>query len=133
MYNGFIYMRRKHLPAFTCNTHIYLFLSLILPSCCADVWKLDIWDAGLHRAGLHCNIQGMNTNTHTHLRLGCSKASGLQLSFPTAGTGHPLLDLDQPLCHLGLTYFLCGLLTAVGWNHLVRALQVLFLKNMGNC
>lgn len=67
-----------------------------------------------------------HTEPHTSEVGGFSEASGLYLSFPTAGTGHPLLDLDQPLCHLGLAHFLCGLLTAVGRNHLVKARRVLF-------
>lgn len=36
------------------------------------------------------------------------------------GARYSLLDLDQSFCHLGLTDFLCGLLFAVGRNHLVK-------------
>lgn len=35
--------------------------------------------------------------------------------------GHTLLDVDQPFCHMGLTAFLCHLLTPVGRHHLVRS------------
>lgn len=38
-----------------------------------------------------------------------------------ARPGHTLLDVDQPLCHLGLSAFLCHLLTSVGRHHLVRS------------
>uniref|UniRef100_A0A8C5HUM4 Phospholipid-transporting ATPase n=1 Tax=Gouania willdenowi TaxID=441366 RepID=A0A8C5HUM4_GOUWI len=37
---------------------------------------------------------------------------------PAVGSRYSLLDLDQPLCHLGISHLLCGLLSAVGRNHL---------------
>lgn len=36
-----------------------------------------------------------------------------------AGPRYSLLDLDQSFRYLGLTDLLCGILPAVGWNHLV--------------
>lgn len=40
-----------------------------------------------------------------------------------ACAGHPLLDLDKPLCHLGVTALLRRLLPALGRDYLVRILK----------
>lgn len=40
-----------------------------------------------------------------------------------ARTGHTLLDLDKPLCHLGVTALLHRLLPALGRDYLVRTLK----------
>lgn len=37
-----------------------------------------------------------------------------------AGAGHTLLDLDKPLCYLGITTVLRRLLPALGGDYLVR-------------
>lgn len=40
-----------------------------------------------------------------------------------ARTGHTLLDLDKPLCHLGVAAVLHRLLPALGRDYLVRTLS----------
>lgn len=49
-----------------------------------------------------------------------SEVSLTQALCLVVGSRYSLLDLDQPFCHLGLTDLLCGLLSAVGRNHLVH-------------
>lgn len=93
----------------------------------ADVWKLDLWDVGLHCAGLYCYIQGTHTHTAVCRRLDLASLVSLKWALTglislslTAGSRYSLLDLDQPLRHLGLADFLRGLLSAVGRDHLVK-------------
>lgn len=86
----------------------------------ADVWKLDLWNAGLYSAGLHSYIQGTPyppkcTLALTHIDMSC---------LPPVGPRYTLLDLDQPLCNMGLAYLLCGILSTVGRNHLVGFVQL---------
>lgn len=52
------------------------------------------------------------------------------------GSRHTLLDLDQSFCHLGITDFLCGLLSAVGRNHLVswrEKTAIIVIANINRC
>lgn len=61
-----------------------MLVSHILPRCApADVWKLDVRDAGLHRAGLYCNIQGIFSHeqrTDTQSVTGAAERGGVCLA-----------------------------------------------------
>lgn len=45
---------------------------------------------------------------------------------PVVGSRYSLLDMDQPLRHLGLINLLCGFLSAVGRNHLVNIFYITY-------
>ncbi len=89
-----------------------------------DVWKLDLRNTCIHYPGVHGHAKGNASLTYV---LCCqlvltSPAVSSRFSLclhALACPGHTLLDVDQPLCHMGVTAFLCHLLPPVGRHHLV--------------
>lgn len=88
-----------------------------------DVWKLDLWNTCIHCPGVHGHAKGNASDTHVlccQLVLSTSSSRFSLCLHALACPGHTLLDVDQPLCHMGVTAFLCHLLPPVGRHHLVR-------------
>lgn len=48
----------------------------------------------------------------------CAPKAWFCLFVPTAGVRYPILDVDEPLCDLGLPCFLCVFLILLGRSHL---------------
>lgn len=85
----------------------------------AGLWKLVVWNDYLHCPRLHCYDKGKALPLVVAFDKRIIEPVHWRVFASAARSGHSALDLDQPLCHLGLPGFLHIFQLLLGRNYMV--------------